>query len=58
MSNVIEFESRTTRLFERKQARFEELKPKNFSETLTTSEEIEFDNLYNWLQIHKTKVIH
>lgn len=55
MNNVIEFRTRKVDLFERNLARFEELKPKNFSDTLSLAEEIEFDKLYNWLQVHKTQ---
>ena len=59
MSNVIQFASFKSRkdeldLYERNQARFDELKPRSFSQTLNSEEEIEFDELYNWLQIHNT----
>jgi len=58
MNNVIKFASFKSRkvevdLYETKLARFCELKPKNFSDTFEGNEEIEFENLYNWLQIHK-----
>jgi hypothetical protein len=52
MNNVIEFRSRKDDMYEIRQARFQELKPRSFSQTLSPSEEMEFDNLYNWLQIH------
>jgi hypothetical protein len=53
MNNVIEFKSRKTDMYEVKLARFQELKPRSFSDTLSLAEEIEFDKLYDWLQIHK-----
>lgn len=53
MSNVIQLASRKVDLFERNLARFEELKPKSFSDTLSLAEEMEFDKIYNWLQVHK-----
>lgn len=56
MNNVIEFKSRKTDMYEIKLTRFEELKPKSFSDTLSPAEEIEFDKLYEWLQIHKNSI--
>jgi hypothetical protein len=56
MGRVIEFNSSRPVLkaeMIEKQKRFEELKPRSFSDTLSDEEIIEFDNLYEWLQIHK-----
>ena len=52
MNNVIEFKSRTSNLLEKKYARFDVLKSKEFSDILTPSEEKEYNDLDRWFEIH------
>ena len=49
---VLEFKTKKEGVLQKKLKRFEELKVKNFSDTLDKKEEIEFDKLYEWLKIH------
>lgn len=51
MSNVIEFKSRTSSLYNKKYARFNELKIKNFEDSFIGNEENEFNELAKWLTI-------
>lgn len=50
---VIEFSTSRNKLFDSKLHRFEEMKPRAYQESLEPWEEKEFEELYNWLQIHK-----
>ena len=52
MNNVIEFKSRTSNMLEKKYARFDVLKGKEFSDILTPSEEKEYNELDKWFEIH------
>lgn len=49
---VLEFKIKKEGMLQKKIKRFEELKVRNFSDTLDRSEEIEFDELEEWLKIH------
>jgi len=49
---VLEFKIKKEGILQKKIKRFEELKVKNFSDTLDENEEIEFDELEKWLKIH------
>jgi hypothetical protein len=60
MSKVIQFGTSRPVLkveMNEKLRRFEELKPRSFSNTLSDAETIEFDEIYEWLQIHKNLAI-
>jgi|GEM_PF-6548797 len=52
MNNIIEFKSRTSSLLQKKYARFDELKGKEFSDILTLAEEKEYNKLDEWFEIH------
>jgi hypothetical protein len=52
MCEVIEFKSKKDKLLEKKYARFDELKIKDFSGILTPTEEKEYNDLDEWLEIH------
>lgn len=49
---VLEFKTKKEGILQKKIKRFEELKVKNFSDTMDKKEEIEFDKLEEWLKIH------
>ena len=49
---VLEFKTKKEGMLQKKIRRFEELKVKNFSDTLDKNDEIEFDKLEEWLKIH------
>lgn len=49
---VLEFKTKKEGMLQKKIKRFEELKVKNFSDTMDKKEEIEFDKLEEWLKIH------
>lgn len=52
MNNVIEFGTRSNKVIEMKQIRFNQLKGWNFSGILDENEEKELDDLEKWLKIH------
>lgn len=52
MCEIIDFKSSTSSLFEKKYARFNELKGKEFSDILTPAEEKEYNDLDKWFEIH------
>lgn len=49
---VLEFQTRKDDIAQKKLNRFNELKVKNFMDCLSNSEEIEFNNIAEWLKIH------
>ena len=56
MNNVIEFKSKTSNLLEKKLKRFNELKVKNFNDSFVNNEENEFNQLVEWLKIHRGRL--
>lgn len=52
MSNVIQFDFSKKNMLEKKYARFDELKTKEFSDILTPAEEKEYKDLDEWFEIH------
>lgn len=50
---VVEFKTKKEGILQKKIKRFKELKVKNFSDTLDENEEIEFNEIEQWLKIHK-----
>lgn len=49
---VIEFTNKKEVIVQKKIKRFEELKVRYFNQTITDTEEIEFDDIEKWLKIH------
>lgn len=49
---VLEFQTRKDDVVQKKLNRFNELKVKSFMDCLNESEEIEMNNIVNWLKIH------
>lgn len=52
MNNVLEFKSSKNKIIESKRARYEQLKIGYFEQNLSEAEEIEIDEIEQWLKLH------
>jgi len=50
---LIEFNTKKEGIIQKKVKRFEELKIKEFSDTLEDNEKKEYDEVYKWVKLHK-----